>query len=142
MPSEYRGKRFGGIEEVSHHSDRTYAKTVASRIEGFVGQEMALKICAWKNTEREVMIVPTNPSRVVSGVEMGSSGASQFHYLDKVQNVTSVSIPLKAGETLRADHPDLARHIAEHPGALHMCRLHTDFAAPGKPSRIEVVSVE
>jgi hypothetical protein len=142
MASAYSGQRFGAMDELRHRNATTYSKELAHHLQGLIGQGVGLKICAWNNTEREMMIPPAMPSRVTSGTELTNSGALPFHYLDSVHRVTAHTIHLKPGESFSATHPALAHYVAENPLALHMCREHTDYQAPGKPKRIEIVSIE
>lgn len=88
------------------------------------------------------MIAPATSARVTSGTEIGNFGVAPFYYLDSVHKVTAHTIPLKAGEVFSPKHPALAQYVSENPAALHMCREHTNFTAPGNPRRIEIVSIE
>lgn len=141
-PSSYASKRFGAVDEISHRNEETYAQTLANRLEHLIGQGIGLKVSAWEKTDREMMILPSVPSHVTSGAELGNSGLCPFHYLDSVHKVTAHTIPLKPGESFTASHPALAEYVSENPFALHLCRRHTDYSTPEKTRRIEIVSIE
>jgi hypothetical protein len=130
------------MDEIRHNNEATYSKELASHLQQLIGQGVGLKILAWNKTDREMMIAPGVSSRVTSGTELGAAGPSSFYYLDSVHRVTAHTIHLKPGESFSPSHPALATYVAENPLALHMCREHTDFRAPGKPKRVEIVSIE